>query len=355
MENLLLTVFVSSFVVIWVIVKLAKSKNWFVNVADIQGIQKFHIKPVPRIGGLGVFVGFSVALFLLEDQSGLLFKILLSSLPVFVVGLYEDLSSRVSPLGRLFSAFFSISIVFFWLNIGIDSLGFEGVDYVLSNYIIIGLLFTLLVVGGAVNSLNIIDGFNGLLGGYSILAFLAIAYVAFTLGDEMILQLSLISVASLLGFFIFNFPFGKIFLGDGGAYFLGFMLAITGLMLVDRHAELSNWLVLLIFIYPMYELIYSIYRRKVIHKTDASQPDANHLHSLVYKKLISCDRFKHNKTICNSMTSPFLWVLSLIGIAPAVIWYDDQTMLIFLAFLFMAIYTIIYRRLVHLNVNANKL
>ena len=343
MEILLLTVFISSFLMIWAIVSLVKSKQWFVNEADLQGVQKFHTEPVARIGGLSIFVGFSMALFLLEDQFDLLFKIWLSSLPVFAVGLYEDLSARVSPLGRLISAFSSIVIAFFWLDVGIFSLGFEAVDYVLSNYVIISLLFTLLVVGGAVNSLNIIDGFNGLLGGYSILASLAIAYIAYTLGDEMILQLSLILTASIFGFFVFNFPFGKIFLGDGGAYFLGFMLAVIGLMLVNRHAELSNWLVLLIFIYPMYELLYSIYRRKIIHKTDASQPDANHLHSLVYKKLISCDWFKHNKVICNSMTAPVMWLVSLIGIVPSVIWYDNQTMLIISAFVFMFIYTIIYK------------
>lgn len=343
METLLLTVFISPFVMIWAIVKLAKSKQWFVNEADLEGVQKFHIEPVARIGGLGIFVGFSVALFFMEDQSGLLFKIWLSSLPVFVVGLYEDLSARVSPLVRLISAFFSIVIAFFWFNAGINSLGFEAVDYVLSNYVIISLLFTLLVVGGAVNSLNIIDGFNGLLGGYSILAFLAIAYVAYSLDDDLILQLSLISAVSVFGFFAFNFPFGKIFMGDGGAYFLGFMLAIIGLMLVDRHEELSSWFVLLIFIYPMYELLYSIYRRKIIHKTDASQPDANHLHSLVYQKLISCDRFKHNKVICNSMTAPVMWLLSLIGIVPAIIWFDNQTMLIASTFVFMFIYTVIYK------------
>jgi UDP-GlcNAc:undecaprenyl-phosphate/decaprenyl-phosphate GlcNAc-1-phosphate transferase len=343
MENLLLTVFILSFVMIWMIVKLAKSKQWLVSEADLRGVQKFHVDPVARIGGLGVFVGFSVALFLLEDQSGLLFKIWLSSLPVFVVGLYEDLSARVSPLIRLLSAFLSIMIVFFWLDIGISSLGFEWVDYILTDYVIISFLFTLLVVGGAVNSLNIIDGFNGLLGGYSILAFLAIAYVAYSLGDNLILHLSLISAVSIFGFFMFNFPFGKIFMGDGGAYFLGFMLAIIGLILVDRHEELSNWFVLLIFIYPMYELLYSIYRRKVFHKTDASQPDANHLHSLVYRKLISCNRFKHNKVICNSMTAPIMWILSLIGIIPAIIWFDNQTMLIIAVFMFMFVYTVFYR------------
>jgi len=343
MENLLLTVFISSSAIIWVIVNLSMNRGLFYNEADLEGIQKFHVDPVARIGGLPIFIAWSVAVFLSGDQFDLIFKIWLSSLPVFVVGLYEDLSARVSPLIRLLSAFLSIVIAFFWLDIGISSLGFEWVDYVLTDYVIISLLFTLLIVGGAVNSLNIIDGFNGLLGGYSILAFLAIAYVAYTLGDDLILQLSLISTISVFGFFIFNFPFGKIFMGDGGAYFLGFILAIVSLMLVDRHEELSNWFVLLIFIYPMYELLYSVYRRKIIHKTDATQPDANHLHSLVYRKLISCNRFKHNKVICNSMTAPVMWLLSLIGIVPAIIWFDNQAALIIAVFTFMLIYTIMYR------------
>jgi len=328
---------------IWVIVSLAKSKQWFVNEADLEGVQKFHHTPIARIGGLPIFIAWPIAVFLVDDQSGLMFKIWLSSLPVFIFGLYEDLSARVSPLVRLLSVFFSIVIAFFWFDVSTNSLGFEGVDYVLSNYTVVSLLFTLLVVGGAVNSLNIIDGFNGLLGGYSVLAFLAMAYIAYSLNDDLILQMSLISVVSVFGFFVFNYPFGKIFMGDGGAYFLGFILAIIGLILVDRNKELSNWFVLLVFIYPMYELLYSIYRRKIIHKTDAAHPDADHLHSLVYRKLISCDRFKHNKVICNSMTSPFLWLLSLVGIIPAIIWHDNQTMLIISAFVFMFIYTAIYK------------
>jgi UDP-N-acetylmuramyl pentapeptide phosphotransferase/UDP-N-acetylglucosamine-1-phosphate transferase len=325
-----------------VIVRLFQTKNWAASsINDIQGVHNFHKKAVPRIGGFSVFFGFSAALFLLDSQLHL--TLWLASLPVFIVGFHEDLSARISPLIRLISAFFSIVVAFVWLDLRIDSLGFEWVDYVLSNYLIISILFTLLVVSGAVNSLNIIDGFNGLLGGYFILASLAIAYVAYTLGDDLMLNMSLILFVSTLGFFIFNFPFGKIFMGDGGAYFLGFMLAIIGLMLVGRHAELSSWLVLLIFIYPMYELLYSIYRRKAIHKTDASQPDANHLHSLVYRKLISCDRFKHNKVICNSMTSPIIWLFSLVGLIPAVVWFDNQTMLIVSSFVFMFIYTIIYK------------
>ena len=226
-------------------------------------------------------------------------------------------------------------IAFVWLEIGIFSIGFEWVDSLLSNYAIISLLFTLIVVGGLVNAINIIDGFNGLMIGYSIFVLLAIAFVANILGDGLVLQLSLLLVSSLFGLFVFNFPLGKIFIGDGGAYFIGFMMAIIGLMLGIRNEEVSHWFILLLFIYPLYETVFSIYRKKIVRGTSPSQPDGYHLHMLIYKRLVKCKTFKNNKVMCNSVTSPFLWVLSLVGIIPAIIWYDNQTMLIIWAFGFV--------------------
>jgi len=352
--NLILLPLLTSLIISWLIVHFADKIDWLIHKDDLQGVQKFHIDHTPSIGGIPVFLGFAVGLWLLDEQSSGLWILWLASLPVFAGGICEDLTARVSPLLRLLFAFVSIFILAVFMNLGVFSLGFEWVDGFLSSYWLIGLLLTLLVVGGAINSLNIIDGFNGLMAGYAILASLALAFVAYTLGDDLILQLSLLLSSSLLGFFILNFPFGKIFMGDGGAYFVGFILAGIGLWLVDRHAELSNWFVLLIFIYPMYEVLFSIYRKKIVRGTSPSQPDGYHLHMLVYKRLVNCKRFKHNKAICNSMTSPFLWALSLVGIIPAVIWYDDQTMLIIWAFVFMAIYTIVYRRIVHFRFKFKK-
>jgi UDP-GlcNAc:undecaprenyl-phosphate/decaprenyl-phosphate GlcNAc-1-phosphate transferase len=341
-ESILISLTVS-FALCYIIIIFSNKLKWFVNESDLNGVQKFHIVATPRIAGIPIFVSFFIGLWFVDFQEGFYLLIFIASLPVFIAGLLEDFTARIPPRLRLIATFLSITMVFVWLDIGVNFLGFEWIDYFLSNYVVISFLFTLLVVGGLVNSINIIDGYNGLMVGYSVLALLAIVYIAHILGDDIVMQLCLILIASLLGFFVFNFPFCKIFMGDGGAYFVGFIMAVIGLTLVARHEDLSNWLVLLIFIYPMYELLYSIYRRKIIHNTDASQPDANHLHSLVYRKLISCDRFKHNKVICNSMVSPFMWLLSLVGIIPAVIWFDNQTMLIISAFLFMFIYTIIYK------------
>jgi len=317
-------------------------KKWVTDLDDLTGVQKFHHQPTPRIAGIPVFMSFFIGLWYIDLQEVSYVFLLLASLPVFISGVIEDIIVRVSPLKRMISILVSIVMVFILLNVGIASLGFTPIDYLLSNSIV-SLLFTLLIVGGVVNAINIIDGYNGLMTGYSIFVLIAIAYVANILGDGLIVQLSLILIASLSSVFIFNFPFGKIFMGDGGAYFIGFMMATIGLMLGIRNDEVSHWFILLLFIYPLYETAFSIYRRKITHDTDATQPDANHLHSLVYRKLISCDRFKHNKVICNSMVAPVMWLLSLIGIVPAIIWFDNQTALIIWAFVFMLVYTIVYK------------
>jgi UDP-N-acetylmuramyl pentapeptide phosphotransferase/UDP-N-acetylglucosamine-1-phosphate transferase len=327
------------------IVTLAHKKQWFLNRHDLIGVQKFHHYPTPHVGGLAVFLSFCTGYFLLPNLQEDLLPLLLVSTPVFIVGLVEDLSAKISPLFRLVIIFVSLSTSFFFLDIGISSLDFVWADNLLS-YSVVGLAFTLLVVGGAVNALNVVDGYNGLMSGYAMLASVAMTVVAYQLGDTLILQLNLLLIAAIAGFFLFNFPFGKLFMGDGGAYFIGFIFSMIGLVFVDRHDVLSNWFLLTLLMYPMYELLFSIYRRKIIHRTLASQPDDQHLHTLVHK-LITVNNPQGDKVMNNSRTSPFLWALSLVSIVPAVFWYDDKFMLIGWIFVFMAIYTVIYHFVTH--------
>ena len=322
-------------------------KKWTANEFDTIGMQKFHKNPVPHIGGALLFTGFFIGLWFLPAAQEIRLLLLVASLPVFIAGIAEDCTGKIGPTLRMIAALLSITIAFFYLDIGIRSLNFAWPDYLLSNFNFLSLLFTLLVVGGLINAINIIDGYNGLMAGYSILALLAIAYVSHILGDGLVFQLSLTLTASLAGFFVFNFPLGKIFMGDGGAYFVGLIMAVIGLMLGIRNDEVSHWFILLLFIYPLYETAFSIYRKAIVRGTSVSQPDGYHLHMLIYKRVVKCKKFKNNTVVCNSLTSPFLWVLSLFSIIPAVIWFNNQTMLIVWAFVFMLVYTIIYRRIVH--------
>jgi UDP-N-acetylmuramyl pentapeptide phosphotransferase/UDP-N-acetylglucosamine-1-phosphate transferase len=317
--------------------------------SDLNGVQKFHTSLVPRVGGVAVFISFFLGLWFspLSAHGNIFILLLIASFPVFLGGMLEDLTAKISPLTRSVFILASISIAFIFLDIKIDFLGFELFDLFLSNYLIINLLFTLFVVSGVVNAINIIDGYNGLMIGYSILVLLAISYVANILGDSIVLQLSLLLASSLFGLFVLNFPFGKIFMGDGGAYFVGFMMAVIGIMFGIRNDEVSHWFILLLLIYPLYETVFSIYRKKFIRGISPSQPDGHHLHMLIYKRLIKRKVFKKNRVLCNSMVSPFFWLLSLVGIIPAIIWFDNQIILILWSFVFMVIYTIIYRRIVH--------
>lgn len=338
----------TSFAISGAIVFFAPRVDALLKSSDLTGPQKFHTRPTPRIGGIAIFFTFFIVLWVKAEFIAInnFFGLLVAAIPVFASGIAEDITTKIPPAVRISGSVVSIVIAFYWLGTSVDSLGFSSVDHFLSDPVI-SLLFTLLVVSGAINAFNIIDGYNGLMAGYSVLILLAIIYIASIVGDGLIMELSTVLLFSILGFFILNFPFGKIFIGDGGAYFVGFLISIIGLMLGIRNEEVSHWFILLLFIYPLYETVFSIYRKKIIRKTSPSQPDGYHLHMLIYKRVVKCKTFKGNKIICNSMTSPFLWILSLAGIVPAVIWYDDQSMLIVWAFVFMVIYTIIYRRIVH--------
>ena len=336
-------VFLLSLLISLIIVLLPK--KWTVNTCDTIGIQKFHKMPTPRIGGVPIFIAFRAGVWLIPDTRDLFTLFFIASTPIFVGGLIEDITAKASPKQRMLMTIISIVIAFYWMDIDIRELGFSLSDYLL-NYNILALLFTLLVVGGAVNSINIIDGYNGLMPGYSIFVLLAIAYVANKFGDIQIVQLSLLFATSLSAIFIFNFPFGKIFIGDAGAYFTGFTTAIIGLMLGSRNNEISHWFLLLLFIYPLFETVFSMYRKKIKRNMSPILPDGLHLHMLIYKRLIKNRRFKNNQTLGNSMTSIFLWLLSSISIIPALIWHENQTILIVFVFIFMVIYVVIYRRLV---------
>ncbi len=123
---------------------------------------------------------------------------------------------------------------------------------------------TLLCVTGLANAVNIIDGFNGLASMCVLLILLALGYVAFLVNDPLIMSVALLSAGAVLGFFVWNFPAGLIFLGDGGAYFLGFMVAELSVLLIARYAQVSPLFPLLESSYPIFETIFTMYRRCLI-------------------------------------------------------------------------------------------
>jgi len=205
------------------------------------------------------------------------------------------------------------------------------------------------VVVGIANAVNIIDGFNGLAAMCVVMMLGAIAYVAFQAHDPVIAMCALAGLGAVMGFFIWNFPAGLIFLGDGGAYFLGFYVAELSILLLQRNPEVSPLFPLLMCIYPVFETLFSIYRRKFIRGRPVGLPDGVHLHSLIYRRLMRWaigDQSARMLTTRNSMTAPYLWILCMLAVAPAVLFWNRSGILGIFIVLFGVMYVFLYGRIV---------
>jgi len=320
---------------------------------DLSGPQKFHSRPVPRVGGAGVMVavvvGVVVAQFSGSPDARLLWLLLACSLPAFAAGITEDLTKNVSPRRRLVATAVSAVLAIWLLGAVITRTDIPGVDQLIQ-WAPLAMVITVFAVTGVANSINIIDGFNGLASMCVFIMVLALAYVAFQAGDTFIFTACLITSGAVLGFFIWNFPAGLIFLGDGGAYLLGFLLAELSILLIHRNASVSPIFPLLLCAYPIFETLFTMYRRKVVRGVATGMPDGIHLHTLIHRRLIrwtfSDGQEKRRLTRRNSMTSPYLWLLCLCSVVPAVLWWDNTLVLSGFLLIFMVSYVWLYARIV---------
>ena len=355
----LLVAFAVSLGLSLLIVHQARQRGHALLDHDVSGPQKFHARPVPRVGGIGIFGGLLVALGWLAWRSpeagpsdaphgALGLALLACGAFAFGAGLLEDLTKRVSPGKRLAATAASALLAAWWLGTAITRTDIPGLDWVVS--IPAGaMLLTVVAVAGIANSVNIIDGFNGLASRCVVIMLAALAYVAFQVGDPLVGALALAGIGAVLGFFVWNFPAGLIFLGDGGAYFLGFFVAEVALLLLARNPGVSPLFPLLVCIYPVFETLFSIYRRKFLRAVPPSMPDGIHLHSLIYRRVMRWavgDRSARALTRRNSMTSPFLWLLCMASVVPAVLFWDDTTVLAMVLVLFGCTYVALYWRIV---------
>ena len=320
---------------------------------DFSKPQKFHAVAVPRIGGLGIVLGLVAAAAVMKWKQGaeagdFAFLLMACAAPAFVAGFIQDFTEAITPRGRLLATGASALLAFFVLDAGIRYTAIPGLDWIVS-FGIGSLLLTMFTVAGIANAINIIDGFNGLASMCVMLMLAAVGYVAFEVGDSLIGVLALAGVGAVLGFFIWNFPSGLIFLGDGGAYFLGFFVAEVSILLLVRNDSVSPLFPLLVCFYPAFETLFSMYRRLLLRQQPAHMPDGIHLHSLVYRRVIRWavgDRSVKARTKRNSMTSPVLWALCMASLLPAVLFWDNTLMLTLALLVFALTYVGLYWRIV---------
>ena len=291
-----------------------------------RGIQKFHSAPTPRIGGLAIMLGLIFACAVSRPTlQGLLAPLLAAAAPAFLFGIAEDMTRRVSIGARLAATMASGAACWALTGASIAATGIPLLDMALA-WLPLSVLFTVFAVAGLANAVNIIDGFNGLASGTVVIGLVALGFIALDSGDVELAELCFTVCAVTIGFFLVNFPFGKLFLGDGGAYLLGFLLAWLAVTLVHRNPDVSPWAALLACAYPVFETVFSIVRRLWCRR-HPGRPDNCHLHSLVKIAIASRLFRKFSAPMRNALVSPFSWFLAAVPAACAVHFSQDSSAL----------------------------
>jgi UDP-N-acetylmuramyl pentapeptide phosphotransferase/UDP-N-acetylglucosamine-1-phosphate transferase len=336
---------VSLFVAI--VLVLTKKLHGRFSMDGLVGVQKAHTTPTPRIGGVaivaGVIAGWAAAK---PERQAILGPLLLAGLPAFVFGFAEDITKKVSVTARLLATMASGALGWWLTGVSITSVDIPLIDSLLA----IGwvsVMFTAFAIGGVANAINIIDGFNGLASGFVVVALVGIASIAMGVQDTSLALSCLCIAAAALGFWFINWPWGKLFLGDGGSYFGGFALAWACVMLIERNSGITAFAALLVCIHPVTEVLFSIYRRKMRH-THPGHPDRLHLHNLIMRRVVRT-RWGVSRYMTNPVTGLLLALMSVPAVLAAYAVHGHTLIAATFCVVFMLGYVTLYARLVRFH------
>ena len=317
-----------------------------------EGIQKFHTVPTPRVGGIAIALGV-VAGYLLADSAkkALLGPLIVAGIPAFVFGLLEDVTKRVSVRARLLATMCCGVLGWAMTGHSITNANVPGLDWLLG-FTFVSVVFTAFATAGVANAINIIDGFNGLAAGTVLIILTAFGVITSALGDPDLSRVCLILAAAVLGFLVVNWPLGKIFMGDGGAYFIGFALAWLAVLILQRHSQVSAWAPVLACGYPILEVLFSIVRRRR-RKLSPGNADRLHLHSLVNRRMVRFLLPSASNLTRNSVTGATMWIMALVPAVIAVLWPTQSLVLVFGLLAYAALYSAVYAKLTQFRWRTN--
>jgi UDP-N-acetylmuramyl pentapeptide phosphotransferase/UDP-N-acetylglucosamine-1-phosphate transferase len=329
---------------------LTKKHHGHFTLDSTIGVQKCHADPTPRVGGIAIYVGLLLAWLVVADKGAreILGAILAAGLIPLACGLAEDVTKRVGVLPRLLATMAGGLAAWMLTGIALNRVDVYGFDRLLA-LTPLAVLFTAFAVGGVANAINIIDGFHGLASGTTIIALTALGAIAARAGDLPLAIACFLVAAPIAGFGLVNYPWGKLFMGDGGAYFSGFALAWLAVLLPMRNPGISVWAGLLVCVYPVIEVLYSVVRRTMRHQSPGA-PDTGHLHSLIKVKLVrpSVSAKGLDTTMCNAAVSPIVWTFTCLPAIAAATLFDRPVMLaiaiVVCAFTYHAAYQYLARK-----------
>ncbi|WP_334110674.1 glycosyltransferase family 4 protein, partial [Anoxybacillus sp.] len=263
------------FVVAVLITPAVKWLAFKVGATDKPNQRKVHQKIMPRLGGLAIFISFIVGYVVLQPNSPYATSIVIGATIIVLTGVLDDMY-ELSPKWKLFGQI-AAAVVVIYGGIRIDFINLPFGGHL--NFGLLSIPITMLWIIGITNAINLIDGLDGLAAGVSSIALVTIAGMAATMGNTyvFVFAMSLLLLGSTLGFLLYNFHPAKIFMGDTGALFLGYMISVLSLLGFKNVTVFSLIIPILILGVPISDTLFAIVRR-IVNKQPLSAPDKSHLH-----------------------------------------------------------------------------
>lgn len=326
--------------------------------------QRSHKGCIPRIGGVAMAIGMGVSVSLAffastkgGDAGNLQLQVWcllwgLCMVPAVLGGLIDDLTQRMTVRWRFILTFATGVLAAVLLGARVPHIDIPIFDSAFQAWPWLGIALAVVAIAGLPHAINIIDGYNGLAGIVSIILSLALAHVSIQVNDRALAFLFLMNAAASAGFIVWNYPWGKIFAGDSGAYLWGSVIAIGSILLVQRHEAVSPWFPLLLLIYPVWETIFSMYR-KWVRGVSPGTADALHFHQLIFRRVVHRyigDGDAREVLARNNLTAPYLWVYTVITVLPAIVFWRNTFALILFSLFFSFMYTLVYLAMVRFKV-----
>lgn len=310
---------------------------------DLKARQASHAVPTPRLGGVAILVGLAVALALALPGTSpvLLATLLCAALPLIIAGLLEDIGHPMSPRARLLAAGLSAALMILLTGFVVPRTGSEMLDPWF-RLLPVTAVFTIFATTGVSHAFNLIDGLNGLAGFTALICSAALAVICAFAGLTDLREVLALLQAAVLGFLILNFPRGLVFLGDAGAYCLGFLLAWIAVAMLVLAPAISPWALVLVFFWPIADTILAMARRAAGRKATA-HPDRMHVHQVVMRgieiKLIGPKLRHRANPLASLILIPFMAMPSLAG----VVFWNDDTAAFTATLAFALLFTLSYR------------
>lgn len=250
-----------------------------INAVDVPTKRSSHTEPMPTLGGLAIVLSFLFGVLILAPDSPYHFPILTGALVIVISGFLDDLYN-FTPRAKLLFQVVAASLVVFWGGLTLDfiNLPFGG----MLEFGWLSIIITILWIVGITNAVNLIDGLDGLAAGISLIALFTIVVMAVFIGNVYVLTMAVILLWSVAGFLPYNFVPAKIFMGDTGALFLGYMISVLALLGFKNVAIITLIVPIFIMAVPILDTLVAIVRR-LVNKQSISSPDSSHLHHRLIK------------------------------------------------------------------------